>query len=400
MATLGHRATMATACATFLAIGMTSAALGPALPTLAAQTGSELSALGSVFTASFFGSLLSHSAAGPLIDRFGQRPVVLVGMLVMVLGLAGVTVSPSLVLMLACAGLAGVGQGAVDMGLNVLMPELFPGRGAAALNLVNVFFGMGAMVGPAVAGLALRSWSTALPALWLGAALLVGLAPLVSRMANFPAELQSPAERTQGGPLLRSPLLWALGVLILVYVGVETGIGGWAPTYLTATTTLDSAGGALATSAFWMALMLGRLGATFLGTRMAPTTLISIALTGAVAGGGLLMVGVGSVPLTVAAVLLLGLCFGPIYPTTLALTTATFRRAPGTATSVVATLGSVGGMVVPWLLLALLERSSPAASVLLAAGCTVAMLACFGAARAFSGQRPPSRAPVKAPVER
>ena len=395
MATLSHRATMATASATFLAIGITSAALGPALPTLAAQTGSELSALGSVFTALFFGSLLSHSVAGPLIDRFGQRPVVLVGMLVMVVGLAGVTASPSLGLALASAWLAGLGQGAVDMGLNVLVPELFPARGAAALNLLNVFFGMGAMVGPAIASLALTLWSTALPALWLGAALLVLLAPLVARMANLPAGAQPAAEHVEGGRVLGAPLLWALGVLVLVYVGVETGVGGWATTYLTATTPLDTAEGALATSGFWMALMLGRAGAAVLGTRMSPSALINLALLGAVAGGGLLMVGMGSVPLTVAAVLLLGLCFGPIYPTTLALTTATFRRAPGLAASVVATLGSVGGMAVPWLMLVLLERSGPAASVLLAAGCTLAMLACFAAARAFSGQRPPSRAPVK-----
>ncbi len=72
--------------------------------------------------------------------------------------------------------------------------------------------------------------------------------------------------------------------------------------------------------------------------------------------------------------LLLGFCLGPIFPTALAITTASFRRAPGTAASVVIALGSLGGTLLPWLQGVLMERVSPAASVLLVAAGMLAML--------------------------
>jgi fucose permease len=58
----------------------------------------------------------------------------------------------------------------------------------------------------------------------------------------------------------------------------------------------------------------------------------------------------------------------------LALTTASFRQALGTIASVVIALGSLGGTLLPWLQGMLMERASPAASVLLVAAGMLAML--------------------------
>jgi fucose permease len=102
--------------------------------------------------------------------------------------------------------------------------------------------------------------------------------------------------------------------------------------------------------------------------------MLLFALAGGLAGGTLLATSTGSAPLTIAAVLLLGFSFGPIFPTALAITTATFRRAPGTAASLVVAMGSAGGTLLPWLQGVLLERAGPPASVLLVAAGTLAML--------------------------
>lgn len=100
------------------------------------------------------------------------------------------------------------------------------------------------------------------------------------------------------------------------------------------------------------------------------------ALIGArVAAGVLLVLSPGNAALTVVAVLLIGFCFGPIFPTALSIVTATFRRAPGTAASVVVAMGSLGGMLLPWIQGALLESRGPSSSVLLVAAGAVAMLA-------------------------
>jgi fucose permease len=86
-------------------------------------------------------------------------------------------------------------------------------------------------------------------------------------------------------------------------------------------------------------------------------------------------------------VLLLGLCFGPIVPTALAITADSFRQATGTAASVVVALGSLGGMLLPWLQGVLLERSGPSASVLLVAAGTLLMLALHSGPRLLAARR-------------
>ena len=55
-----------------------------------------------------------------------------------------------------------------------------------------------------------------------------------------------------------SPLLWLLGILLLVYVGVEFSIGSWIPSYMHLTTAMNAENGAWVTSAYWAALAAGR----------------------------------------------------------------------------------------------------------------------------------------------
>jgi fucose permease len=362
-------------CLCFLALGVAISAIGPALPELAARTGSSLEALGGVFSALFLGALVAQLASGPLSDRLDQRLVLLAGMALFALGTAGYLLSRALPLTLACAALAGLGQGALVIGSNLLVARVFADRSTAALNLLNVFFGIGDVVGPALAGLALRAWGSAIPALWLGAALIVlpaGLLPRLGRLAPAPRS----ATRGGGGPpILRAPLLWALGSLVLVYVGTEISMSGWTATYIQRTTALDAAAGALVTAGFWLAITVGRVLAALSGARLAPNRLLQICLVGALFGGALLALSVGRPLATIAAVLLLGLSFGPIYPTALALTADGFPERPGVAVSIVSALGSLGGMLLPWLQGNLLVRGGPLAGALLVAAATVAMLA-------------------------
>src|SRR5262249_5515694 len=142
MKPMGARGTMAASCMSFFALGLITAALGPALPDLAASASSSLATIGMVFTALFLGSLITQLLAGPLNDWLGQRPVLLVGIGLLVAGTCGIAASPALPLTLASAVVAGLGHGAVDVSTNVLIAEVFAARSAAALNLLNVFFGV------------------------------------------------------------------------------------------------------------------------------------------------------------------------------------------------------------------------------------------------------------------
>src|SRR3954454_24504026 len=180
------RRTLALACAVFLSAGVTLSGFGPALPLLARHIGQDIAVLGALFTAISLGIILTQFGAGRASARFGQRFLLAAGMLLMGSGGIGVTFGRSLPILLVGALLFGIGFGGVLAAGNVLVGQLFPTRSAAALNGVNLFFGVGSMLGPAIAGQAGLRLGTPQTALWVGAGLLLALVPMVLIYAARP----------------------------------------------------------------------------------------------------------------------------------------------------------------------------------------------------------------------
>jgi len=363
---------LALACGVFLTAGITLAGLGPTLPQLAMTIGHDIAALGWLFTAISAGVVLSQFGAGPASDRLGQPPVLSAGMLLMGGGAIGVTLGWSLAAMLPGALLIGLGFGCVIAAGNTLVAGLFPARSAAALNGVCVFFGVGSMIGPVVSGMAGARLGLPQAALWIGAGSLIALAPTVLGRAARVRRQTSAAGPAYAARDLAA--LWLMGLLLLVYIGTEVGFGAWVTVYMIASARLMQAAAALVASAFWLAITLGRVLGTMLGLRLTPAALLTMSLFGVLGGAALLIFGVGDLWRSVGGVLLLGLSFGPVFPTVLALVTSS-ARGNGTAASLVLALGNSGGLVIPALIGLLLSRYGPAAAAGLVLGAALAMLA-------------------------
>jgi len=369
------RTTLALACGVYLAAGTLLAGIGPALARLAANTGANVSALGSLFTGFALGAVLAQFVVGPLSERMGQRPVLLGGMVLMGLAMVGVSFSGSLALLLVCALLGGLGFGGVLAGGNVLVAALFPGRSASALNALNLFFGVGSILGPLVSGLAAANLGLPQLALWLGAGLLLAQAPLVPRYAAPAAPAQArPVGSLRGAAA--SPTLWLIGLLLLVYSGTEIGVGGWATIYLQGAAGLGPESAALAATSFWAMLTAGRGVGALIGLRLSARALLLICLLGLAAGGAIMWLSVGLLWPTVFGLGLFGLACGPVFPTAIALTSALSGGSPSAASLVLA-VGNVGGMLIPAILGVLITGSGPAAGALALVAAALLMLALF-----------------------
>jgi DHA1 family bicyclomycin/chloramphenicol resistance-like MFS transporter len=118
----------------YFGLGIVIGAHGPALPELAANTRSTLAGVGTFFTAFFLGALVAQIIAGRLNDRFGQRPVLLVGLILLGLGELGLTLSNTRVMLWGSALIIGFGAGPVQISLTLLVTELFPERRSAVMN--------------------------------------------------------------------------------------------------------------------------------------------------------------------------------------------------------------------------------------------------------------------------
>lgn len=374
------------ACASFFGLGVINAAIGPALPELAGNTGSTLAAMGSLFSGMFFGSLAAQVFSGPLLDRLGPRWPLMAGLTMVGAGITGVAFARELPVALAFGFLTGMGYGVIALIINVTISNLFSHRRASALNLINMFFGIGAFIAPAIAGLSLRLSGSSLTALWLGGALEILLLPLF--FWRFKSKRQDAAE--SGAPshagktlFLRSPVLWILSLMLLFYIGTENGASGWVTTYILQTTPLAVANAALAASAFWLAFTAGRMLGALLGVRWSTGTLLTVCLSIALLGGILIVASTGNIPLSFLGFVLLGLGLGPTFPTALAVITAAFPGASGSATSLAMAVGFVGGMLIPWLLGVIMEAQGPRAGTLLLPLGALIMLGCLVAAQFF-----------------
>ena len=359
-----RRTTLIASCMVFLTFGFISAAFGPLLPELAARTGVGLALVGSVFTAAFLGGLCSSLAGGPLSDRIGQRRVLLGAVTLYAVGVLGIISARSLPALLAATLVSGFGTGSIDVCTNVLIARTFPERSVSALSLLNVFFGVGAVLGPAAAGLCLSLWSTAIPTLWVGLGMLLICLPALYLSGGREPAVRRTLPREAALDVYRSPLLWMLGAMLLLYVGVETAVGGWTPTYLTMTTPLKLETAALVTSGYWLALTGGRLLSTGLGTRLSAHSVVSLCLAGCLIAAPVMLFSVGMTLVSIFGVLLLGLSFGAIFPTVFAIIAGAFPRGPGTAGSIGTAMGSVGGLSLPPIMGVLLVSYSPQASML------------------------------------
>lgn len=333
----------------FFTIGIVAAILGPALPDFARQTGSPLAAVGAVISTLFVGALIAQLTGGPLQDRLGAAPLLRVGLLCIVLGLVGLAASHALWLVLASGVLTGLGHGLVDIGTSVTVSVAAGDRNVMALNLINIFFGTGAVAGPALASLTLAWWHTALPVIWFAAILALGLLPAIALLPALPKSDAPHAAPKHESMLFRVPVLWLLGGLFFLYVGLENGMGGWLSVFVQRTTPASLGTGALVASSFWLALTGGRILATIWGHHLTPNGLLSLGLCLIFIGAALMAAGTGNLFVTALSTILMGLGCGPVFPTALALTTTRFARSPGLAASTVIGLGSVGGIILPWM---------------------------------------------------
>lgn len=382
-------ATLVLACLAYLAAGVTLASVGPSLAALAANIGRDVAVVGSQFTAFAAGTVLVQFAAPPLGARYGRRTVLLLGLLLMGGGVLGESLSGSLALLLGFALLGGLGFGSILAAGSVMVPLLFPARGASALNLVNLFFGVGSIIGPLVAGWAATLYERPQAGMWLGSGLLLLLVPA----ALFAAEGQAPTLK-EGADAGQVPwvLVLLLGLLLLVYSGTEIGLGGWAAIYLQESGGMGAGEAAVAVAGFWMALTVGRGLGALLGLRLGPWLLLTVALGGILAGAGLMVIWAGDAARSAMALLLLGLACGPVFPTAMALVAAE-SRGRGGAASLALGVGNLGGACIPPLMGVIVAGPEPRglAGLVLAMG---ALLIGLLVAATWASRLRPVRAPA------
>lgn len=319
----------------FVTLGLPDGLLGVAWPSMRAEFGVPIGAVGFVLTLSTTGYLISSVSAGFLLHRIGVGLLLAVSTTMVAAALLGYALAPVLGVVVGCALLSGLGSGAIDSGLNTYAAEHF---GARNMNWLHAAFGLGATLGPLVmtsvlaAGLAWR-WGYGAVAVVQGGLALAFALTLRAWADGVPA--RSTVDPTAAGvglpagtpdPAGRPVRTWAmpmawLGVLIFaMYTGVEVGTGLWAYTLLTEGRGVPDAVAGICVSAYWGSLFVGRVLYGLVAERLHSARVVLVCLVVMAVGAGLLVVPGWAWP-SVAGIILIGGFAAPVFPL-LTLTTA------------------------------------------------------------------------------
>lgn len=361
----------------FVLLGMATSAIGPALPSLAEQTHSPLGEIGFLFTASSLGYMLGSLSGGWAYDRVRGNILLAVSALVTAAGLGLVPLIGQLAALTAVMFMLGVGEGTLDVGGNLLLVWVHRDRAAPFLNGLHFSFGLGAMLMPIIVAQALVRLGGIQTAFWLMSLLALPLAVYVLRLPSPAAPGHSREEVTR-------PVNWLMvgliSLLFFLYVGAETGFGGWIFTYAQKLNlgSLRSAG--FLTSAFWGALMAGRLVIIPIAHRFRPERIILFDFAGCLISLGLIV----ALPESAVAVWIGALGFGffngPIFPTMLAYAERRMTMS-GQASRWFFVGTGAGGMFLPWLMGKLFTNAGPVSLMWAVLIDVVAAVGAFGLVR-------------------
>jgi len=337
--------------------GIVMAILGAILPSLFERIGFGAGAAGNLFLIMNFAMLMATLFFGPVVDRFGFKSILAVSAFLVAAAFLILSRAATYSVVLAAAVVLGLGGGALNGGTNALTSDLHEGeKRGAALNVLGIFFGIGALSIPFLIG-AMRETLGLGRILVLATAL--SLVPFIIYVVlEFPR-----AKHAQGFPIkdaagiARNPLLWLTGLILFFGSGNEFTVGGWISSHLQTTFGVAAGAAALVLAGYWAAVMGGRLVSSRLVRNIRNETLILVSAALSLAAA-LLMALAPSGPAAAAGAVLIGAGFAAIYPTTLAIVGANFAAFSGTAFSVVIALGLVGGMLSPWFAGKIAEASS------------------------------------------
>jgi FHS family Na+ dependent glucose MFS transporter 1 len=266
--------------AAFTALGLTTASLGPTLPGLAASTHSDLSRISFLFVLRSLGYLLGSYNAGRLYDQRTGNPIIAVALTGIAALLTFVPVIPILWIVAALLLLVGFAEGTVDVGGNTLMVWLHRDQVGPFMNGLHFTFGVGALLSPIIIAQTIAHSGGIRWAYWVLAVLIAPMAIWIFRIPSPPSQGSDPSVSIKP----RRPLLVGLVLLFFfLYVGAETGYGGWIYTYAISTGLGSATSAAYLNSGFWAALTLGRLAAIPLSTRLRPPDVLAIDLLGCLA---------------------------------------------------------------------------------------------------------------------
>ncbi|MGH6912291.1 MAG: MFS transporter, partial [Geminicoccales bacterium] len=360
-----------------------SLALPPLFPLLRDQLDVSYAALGLLVTLFNLATGVAQVPAGFLVDRFGARRLLLLGLAIMGAAMTSLGFAPSYWLMLVLVAAAGIGNSVFHPAdYAILSASVDRGWLGRAFSIHTFTGNIGFMAAPAgmIALTALLGWRGALSVAGLLAFAVLGAMLAWGHILHNDTRRADAGQRRPAAPsrargfLLSAPILLLFGFYVMNAM-VTSGIQSFSVTALTGLHGIDLGFANVILSAFLIASAVGVLLGGMVADRTDRYVAVTVAAFGAVA---LLMLAVGLLPLPAAVLLGVFLLIGLIQSSVrtsrdMMVRKVTPEGATGRVFAFVMTGLNVGGAITPVLFGLLLDHGAPQVVFLLMAAFAAAV---------------------------
>jgi fucose permease len=308
--------------AAFVSLGLPDGILGAAWPQMRAHFAVDLNDNWPMLALGTCGGALSSFLSGIALRRLGVGKVLVVTTFLTAFVILGYSFGKTFAVITGLAFFLGLGNGAIDAGLNNFVARNLSSR---HMNWLHAFWGVGSSLGTVVVSGALATGGTFRTA-YLGVGLLqLCLAfAFVLNLRALPDSSQSPEEQRVEHPAfgvtLALPASWASMATFFAYCGLESGTGLWIASLLHDGRGWTMEAASLMVTLYWGSLTAGRFLIGTVSQRTTPIRIVRTAAVGVLAGTILIaltsVLGGRTAAGLVAALglLVLGLGLSPIFP--------------------------------------------------------------------------------------
>jgi len=361
----------------FSLLGSISVKLMPRLKIDTARFGTLISGL-------MISCVVASLVVGVLIDKWGHQPFAIIGFVLVAICIFTIARARTYNMVLAAFLVLGIGAMCLNNVGNTLMPHvLFGGENTkAALNLGNVFFGLGLFITPFTVSILFRktSYENAISVL----AGIVLIPVIFALLATKYPDVQIGFEASTALKLLVNPVVIVAALALFCYVSLEASFSNWIAPYGKEVISKDfptmdeglvDATAQRMLSIFAVAMMAGRLIAS--NMKLVETHgHIAIVVVAAVSALVILAMTKSGAIWTSALVACAGLAFATCFPTLVAVTFDKFEpQVHGSVFGIIFAIGLLGAVIVPKAIGNLARGSSVQKSLrLLLPACIVLMV--------------------------
>jgi fucose permease len=376
----------------FMMFAMTTDSVGVIIPQIVAEFRLSLTAAGAFHYATMAAIAGAAIMLGFLADLLGRKQTIVLGLTLFAVNSYLFALGNSFAYFLVLLTISGASIGIFKTGALALIGDISAStkEHTSTMNLVEGFFGVGAIIGPALVTVLIDrqiswKWLYSIAGTLCVLLILIALAVRYPRTMK-PAEDSADLRRTLR--MMANPYALAFGCAEFLYVAVEASVYVWGPLYLAGYRGRWAPLVSYAIPIFFLLRAAGRFTGAWMLQRFEWSVVLAIfslaillCLAGSVVGG-----------VTVAVVLLpmSGLFMSVVYPTLNSKGISCFRKSEHGAVAGVILFFTCGGAVLgPLAMAAVIDAlGAPKYAFLLAAACA----ALLHAGLLYNALRHPTRA--------